>query len=96
MAAKPCMANNISLIIIPAAKVISPKKVMRCEVYHNEKRIPLFDSFKPWLVGMSIIIVIAYTPALIDANKNPGTDAPRFDPDNPAPIAPIETSKTEK
>lgn len=63
------------------------------EVYHNEKRIPLFDTFKPWLIAMVIVIAIAYTPALIDANKNPGPDAPRFNPDNPAPI---EVSKTVK
>ena len=56
------------------------------EALHDEKRIPLFDKFKPWLVTMAIILVLAYTPALIDANRNPGPGAPRFTPDNPMPI----------
>ena len=60
------------------------------EAYHDEKRIPLFDRFKPWLVTMAVILVIAYTPALIDATKNPGPGAPRFTPGNPVP----EESKT--
>ena len=60
------------------------------EAYHDEKRIPLFDRFKPWLVTMAVILVIAYTPALIDATTNPGPGAPRFTPGNPVP----EESKT--
>jgi cytochrome c oxidase subunit I len=56
------------------------------EAYHDEKRIPLFDRFKPWLVTMAVILVLAYTPALMDATKNPGKGAPRFTPDNPVPI----------
>jgi cytochrome c oxidase subunit I len=56
------------------------------EAYHDEKRIPLFDRFKPWLVTMAVILIIAYTPALINAVNNPGKGAPRFNPDNPAPV----------
>jgi cytochrome c oxidase subunit I len=56
------------------------------EILHDEKRIPLFDTFKPWLVTMAVILVAAYTPALIDAVKNPGPGAPRFNPDNPVPV----------
>jgi len=56
------------------------------EVLHDEKRIPLFDKFKPWLVAMAVILVIAYVPAFIDATKNPGPGAPRFTPDNPVPM----------
>ena len=56
------------------------------EVYHNEKRVPLFDRFKPWLVTMGVILAISYTPALINANTNPGPGAPRFTPDNPVPV----------
>ncbi|MGZ5190253.1 MAG: cbb3-type cytochrome c oxidase subunit I [Flavisolibacter sp.] len=56
------------------------------ESLHDEKRIPLFDKFKPWLVTMAVILVLAYTPALIDAVKNPGPGAPRFTPDNPVPV----------
>ena len=56
------------------------------EALHDEKRIPLFDQFKPWLVTMEVILVISYTPALINANNNPGPGAPRFTPDNPVPV----------
>jgi len=66
------------------------------EALHNEKRVPLFDTFKPWLVTMGVILVIAYVPAFLDATKNPGPGAPRFNPDNPMPIeaeSPASTSK---
>jgi cytochrome c oxidase subunit 1 len=56
------------------------------ETLHNEKRIPLFDTFKPWLVTMAVILVVSYVPAFMDATKNPGPGAPRFTPDNPVPM----------
>jgi len=56
------------------------------EALHDEKRIPLFDKFKPWLATMAVILVIAYTPALINAVKNTGPGAPRFTPENPVPV----------
>lgn len=56
------------------------------EALHNERRVPIFDKFKPWLAVMGVILVLAYTPALIDAVKNPGLKAPAFTPDNPTPI----------
>src|SRR5687768_9384434 len=60
------------------------------EILHDEKRIPLFDTFKPWLVTMGIILVLAYVPAFIDATKNPGPGAPQFLPESPVPV---ETKK---
>jgi cytochrome c oxidase subunit 1 len=63
---------------------------------HDEKRVPLFDKFKPWLVTMVVLIVIAYTPALIDSVKNPGPGAPRFTPDNPVPAESNKTPSTSK
>lgn len=56
------------------------------EALHDEKRIPLFDKFKPWLVTMGVILILAYTPALINAVQNTGPGAPRFTPDNPVPL----------
>ncbi|HET7896780.1 MAG TPA: cbb3-type cytochrome c oxidase subunit I, partial [Flavisolibacter sp.] len=64
------------------------------EAYHDEKRIALFDRFKPWLVTMAVILVIAYTPALINATTNPGPGAPGFTPDNPVPVE--STTNTPK
>lgn len=60
------------------------------EALHDEKRIPLFDTFKPWLVTMAIILVLAYVPAFINANNNPGPGAPPFTPDNPVPVQSIQ------
>jgi cytochrome c oxidase subunit 1 len=55
----------------------------------------LFDTFKPWLVVMGVILALAYIPAFIDASKNPGPGAPQFTPDNPAPVEPAKpTGKT--
>jgi cytochrome c oxidase subunit 1 len=55
------------------------------EALHDEKRIPLFDSFKPWLIIMGIILLIAYIPAFRNASSIPGPGAPPFTPDNPVP-----------
>src|SRR5688500_17267811 len=62
------------------------------EVLYDEKRIPLFDTFKPWLVTMGVILVLAYVPAFIDANRNPGPGAPQFVPESPVPVAPNQES----
>ncbi|MFL5739147.1 MAG: cbb3-type cytochrome c oxidase subunit I [Flavisolibacter sp.] len=56
------------------------------EAFHDEKRVPLFDSFRPWLVTMAIIIFVAYVPAIMNVLKNEGPNAPGFTPDNPVPI----------
>jgi cytochrome c oxidase subunit 1 len=55
------------------------------EAYHDEKRIAIFDSFKPWIILMLIIIFLAYVPALMDILKNAGPGAPTFLPTNPTP-----------
>jgi cytochrome c oxidase subunit 1 len=60
------------------------------EAFHDEKRVPLFDTFKPWIVTMAIVIVLAYTPALLNVLKNTGPNAPGFSPDNPVPQVTIK------
>ena len=67
--------NELSMLELPVS-----------EAYHDEKRIPLFDKFKPWLIVMAIVLVIAYVPAFMNVNKNAGPKAPGFTPDNPVPI----------
>jgi len=57
------------------------------EAYHDEKRVPIFDRFKPWLVTMFVIILLAYVPALMNVKKNSGPGAPRYNIDNPVPIS---------
>jgi cytochrome c oxidase subunit 1 len=58
------------------------------DAYHDEKRIPIFDQFKPWLVTMIFILLIAYVPALMNVEKNTGPKAPAFTPESPVPVQP--------
>jgi cytochrome c oxidase subunit 1 len=63
------------------------------EAYHDEKRVPLFDRFKPWLVAMVVVILLAYVPALLNVNKNSGPKAPPFDGKSPMPITNVINEK---
>lgn len=60
------------------------------EAYHDEKRVALFDRFKPWIIAMVIILVLAYVPPLLNVNKNNGLNAPRFTIDNPTPVEAVK------
>jgi len=60
------------------------------EAYHDEKRIPLFDKFKPWLVAMVIILLVAYIPAIMNVMKNSGPKAPPFNDNSPVPVVIIK------
>lgn len=60
------------------------------EAYHDEPRVALFDRFKPWIIAMAIIILMAYIPALWNVEKNSGPGAPAFDADSPVSV----TAKT--
>ena len=56
------------------------------EVLHDEKRIPLLDSFKPWVVIMIFVILVAYIPVFRDIANLTGPGAKPFSPDNPTPL----------
>ncbi len=56
------------------------------EAYHDEPRISLFDSFKPWIIIMIAIILLAYIPAVLDIFEYTGSGAPAFSPQNPLPL----------
>ncbi|HVZ57919.1 MAG TPA: cbb3-type cytochrome c oxidase subunit I [Chitinophagaceae bacterium] len=56
------------------------------ESYLEERRIPVFDSFRPWLVAMAVIILIAYIPAIANVLKYAGPKAPPYTIDNPTPV----------
>lgn len=60
------------------------------EAYHDEPRIALLDQFKPWIIAMIIILLLAYIPALMNVNSNTGPKAPPFDPDNPISVQKIK------
>ncbi len=76
---------NFFATILGKKKNAGELEIPVSEAYHDEKRIPLFDKFKPWLVAMLVIILLAYVPALYNVNKNSGPGAPRFNIDNPVP-----------
>lgn len=79
-------------IVIFFGTILSKKKetgelnIPVSEAYHDEKRVPVFDKFKPWIIAMIIILVLAYVPALLNVQKNSGPGAPRFNIDNPIPL----------
>ncbi|MFB6456867.1 cbb3-type cytochrome c oxidase subunit I [Chitinophaga sp. Hz27] len=56
------------------------------ESLHEEKRIPVLDTFRPWLLLMGLIIFLAYLPAISDALNNTGKKAPPYLPTNPTPV----------
>jgi len=56
------------------------------EVVHEEKELSILNNFKPWLVVMVIVILVAYIPALMDTFKYNGPDAPPYKTDNPMPV----------
>ena len=55
------------------------------ETVHEEKTIPLLNNFRPWLVIMIVVILLAYIPALRDVFKYSGPGAPPYSPENPVP-----------
>ncbi|MEX0770495.1 MAG: cbb3-type cytochrome c oxidase subunit I [Balneolaceae bacterium] len=57
------------------------------EAYHDED-VPWLRNFKPWVIAAIIIIIIAYTPVLIDVLQNTYGGSPPFSPNNPVPIQP--------
>ncbi len=56
------------------------------ETLHEERRIPLLDSFKPWLAIMGLIIFLTYVPAITDAINNTNRKAPPYRPGDPTPV----------
>jgi cytochrome c oxidase subunit I len=56
------------------------------EVLHDEPRIALLDKFKPWIIVMIAVIVLAYTPAILNSLNLTGAKAPPYDADNPVPL----------
>ncbi len=51
------------------------------EVLHEEKRIPIFHTFKPWVALMILLIAVAYVPAINQSIKYTGEKAKPILPD---------------
>ena len=55
------------------------------ENLYEEKRVPILDRFKPWLIVMVVILLLAYGPALWGVYKNNAPKAPPYQVGNPIP-----------
>jgi len=56
------------------------------EVLHDEPRVGILDSFRPWLVVMLFVIAMAYIPVFRDIDNLTGPGAKPYDPENPNPL----------
>ncbi len=56
------------------------------EPLHEEKPLSILQSFRPWLLIMGLVIVLAYVPALMDVFKYTGSGAEPYLPNNPMPV----------
>jgi hypothetical protein len=66
------------------------------QALHDEKRVPLFDNFKPWLGndGCDYRDCLHAGAARLGTQPRPG--APRFTPENPTPMETNKTPSTSK
>ncbi|HJX98856.1 MAG TPA: cbb3-type cytochrome c oxidase subunit I [Chthoniobacterales bacterium] len=55
------------------------------EPYHDEN-VRAVQSFTPWLVGAALLLVIAYTPPIVQTLRSNFPGAPPYTPDRPTPI----------
>ncbi len=60
-------------------------ELIQSEPYHDEP-IRAVQSFTPWLVGATLLLLIAYTPPIAQTLRSNFPGAPAFDPGNPMPI----------
>lgn len=63
------------------------------EAYHDEPRVAFLDSFKPWVVIMLLLILLAYVPALLNVFKYTGPGALPHDPSSPVPLELYDAGK---
>jgi cytochrome c oxidase subunit 1 len=56
------------------------------ETLHDEPRIGILDTFKPWLALMALVILLAYVPVFRDIQELTGPGAKPYDPQNPVPL----------
>lgn len=59
------------------------------ETYYDEPVGALLN-LRPWLVAAVILIIIAYTPMIRDVMRGTFSNAPGYEPHNPAPVNQIE------
>lgn len=55
--------------------------------YHDEE-VSWLRNFKPWIIVAIILIVIAYTPVILDVVQNTFGGSPPYSPNSPVPLTP--------
>jgi len=55
------------------------------DAYHNEK-VSWLMNFKPWIIAAIIIIIIAYTPVILDVLQGTYGGSPTYSPNSPVPL----------
>jgi cytochrome c oxidase subunit I len=55
------------------------------EAYHTEE-VSWLKNFKPWVIAAVIIIIIAYTPVILDVIQGTYGGSPTYSPNNPIPL----------
>ena len=60
------------------------------EPYHDEN-VRAVQSFTPWLIGAVLLILIAYTPPIVQTLRSNFPGAPPYTPDRPLPITAAPT-----
>jgi cytochrome c oxidase subunit 1 len=61
------------------------------EPYYDE-RVPVVQTFTPWLAGAALLLVIAYAPPITQTIRSNFPGAPAYSPDNPRPISVVPKS----
>lgn len=55
------------------------------DAYHNEN-VSWLMNFKPWIIAAIIIIIIAYTPVILDVIQGTYGGSPTYSPNSPVPL----------
>jgi cytochrome c oxidase subunit 1 len=63
------------------------------EAYHDEP-VGALANLRPWVITAIVLIVIAYTPMVRDVMRGTFSNAPGYEPHNPAPVNQIEQLDT--
>jgi cytochrome c oxidase subunit I len=82
---------TISLVATLVSKRVHEQKIEFdvTENLHPEPKLKMLHNMRPWLVTMFVVIILSYTPALLDVLRFTGRGAPRYNHDNPVPETPV-------
>lgn len=60
-------------------------ELIESEPYHDEQ-VPAVQKFTPWIVAAVLLLIIAYTPPIVQTLRSNFPGARPFSPDSPAPM----------